>query len=361
MGNCETCFSRSVLPENKDNTIILTKVPNMNYLQAENSDQDKQVVLINLNDHINTVSLQSAARGYLTRKILASQLKNYQTSKALPQIPSQQNENFKLSESKYCDLSLSSFEVEAIDLENRKSIKDSTMKLEDSLLFSKIRDKARKDKDENLILDDDKEILKLLNESGNKDQNITNETHNILSKKVTKISGDENEEQYLKSEHDEDINKEEDQKSNKIYEKYWPDGTKYIDQNCYYKKIKVRATDNLYEKEIRNRSSISRDKSLLSKDEDTKKNKNTYQGAWKNNKKHGEGVYKWADGSVYSGSWKRDLHDGYGKMVWPDGSKYKGDWRKGKQHGNGSYTYMTNNEFFTQTGIWIDGVLNKED
>jgi hypothetical protein len=358
MGNCDTCFSRSALPENQENTIILPNVPKVPKQQSENSEREKQAVLINLNAHFNTVSLKSAAKGYLTRKMLASQLKNYQASKVLPspnnQTLSQHNENFKLSEPEYSDLSLSSFEVEVLDLESKKSIKDSTIKLEDSLLFNKIRKKARKAKDGSLLLEDNKEILTFLNESGNKDQDLTNETHNIIPKEATKNSEDENEEQDDKSEYDEDFNKDEDQKVKEVFEKYWPDGTKYIDQICYYKKIQDKATSNLYEKEIRGNF-------LLSKDEKTKNKKNVYQGAWKNNKKHGQGVYKWADGSVYSGNWKRDLRDGYGEMIWPDGSKYEGGWRKGKQHGNGSYMYMTNNELITQTGIWSDGVINEED
>ncbi|OMJ71859.1 hypothetical protein SteCoe_29831 [Stentor coeruleus] len=349
MGTCETCFSRSVLSENQNNTLVLTIRPKINDPQVDNSEQENQIVFINLNVNISMVSLQSAARGYLTRKIFASQLENYQKSKALPLISSQSlkqlSQNFKLQDKKQHDLSFSSFDIEVLELENKKSINDSTIKLEDSSIIHKIHNKIQKGNNENLLLDDDNEILVLFNESKNKDPKLENGTYAQET--------DENKEKCIKSENeDEDINKKDNQKVEEIYQKYWPDGTKYIDESGYYKQIHVRMISNSYKMETKNNSSLNKD---------TKSKKNFYQGEWRNNKKHGKGVYKWADGRVYSGNWKKDLYDGYGKMIWPDGSKYKGEWRKGKQHGNGRYTYMTNNKLITQTGIWVDGVIQDAD
>ena len=41
----------------------------------------------------------------------------------------------------------------------------------------------------------------------------------------------------------------------------------------------------------------------------------TYDGEWKDNNKHGRGVYKWADGDTYDG-----------------------DYKDGKKHGRGVFT-----------------------
>ena len=41
-------------------------------------------------------------------------------------------------------------------------------------------------------------------------------------------------------------------------------------------------------------------------------------------KKHGEGIYKWVDGSEYSGSWAHNKISGFGTYKWPDGRIYEG-------------------------------------
>ena len=57
----------------------------------------------------------------------------------------------------------------------------------------------------------------------------------------------------------------------------------------------------------------------------------TYQGQWKENKKNGNGVLKWLDGSrEYSGGFKDDERHGHGQYIWDFGNKsHRGNWFKG--------------------------------
>ena len=85
------------------------------------------------------------------------------------------------------------------------------------------------------------------------------------------------------------------------------------------------------------------------------KNGNKYSGEWKNNKMHGEGVFEWQDGRRYEGSFVDDLKSGKGKMNWPDGRVYDGEWLLGKQHGQGTYTFFKGDKEITRKGVWDDG------
>ena len=45
-----------------------------------------------------------------------------------------------------------------------------------------------------------------------------------------------------------------------------------------------------------------------------------------NDKRNGEGKYKWGGGSYYSGLFVEDLRHGFGEMHWDESSYYKGEW-----------------------------------
>ena len=76
----------------------------------------------------------------------------------------------------------------------------------------------------------------------------------------------------------------------------------------------------------------------------------TYDGDWRNGKRHGEGTAKMIDGSVsYKGGWKNDLPDGNGTFKYRNGSVYTGGFRAGKMHGNGVMTYTNGT---TYDGQW---------
>ena len=47
-----------------------------------------------------------------------------------------------------------------------------------------------------------------------------------------------------------------------------------------------------------------------------------------------------------------DKKHGYGIYYWADGRKYEGNWANGKQHGEGKYMLPTG---VTKIGIWEDG------
>ena len=49
----------------------------------------------------------------------------------------------------------------------------------------------------------------------------------------------------------------------------------------------------------------------------------------------GIGKFMYADGAVYEGAWRDDCKHGTGTVVSADGSIYAGQWREGKKHGLG--------------------------
>jgi hypothetical protein len=87
-----------------------------------------------------------------------------------------------------------------------------------------------------------------------------------------------------------------------------------------------------------------------------------YEGDFKDDKRHGKGVYTFAgigryhgdfldgqgtgkgewqylDGRHYVGDVVRNRHHGYGVMEYPDGSRYEGQWQNDKCNGQGKLTY----------------------
>ncbi len=55
----------------------------------------------------------------------------------------------------------------------------------------------------------------------------------------------------------------------------------------------------------------------------------SYEGDYENDKKHGEGIFRWPSGNEYRGKFVNDFRHGFGEMNWVDGSYYKGGWEKG--------------------------------
>lgn len=80
-----------------------------------------------------------------------------------------------------------------------------------------------------------------------------------------------------------------------------------------------------------------------------------YEGDYVNDKKEGQGVFRWASGNLYEGEFKDDERHGKGTMVWTDGSKYEGDWFRGIQHGYGviSFPDGTQKEGYFDNNVFI--------
>jgi hypothetical protein len=80
----------------------------------------------------------------------------------------------------------------------------------------------------------------------------------------------------------------------------------------------------------------------------------TYEGEWKDNRRHGHGVWTRPDGTVYVGEWENDKPHGQGTLTWPTGKKFTGEWINGKRHGSGIEISPDGTKLY---GEWEDGTL----
>ena len=72
---------------------------------------------------------------------------------------------------------------------------------------------------------------------------------------------------------------------------------------------------------------------------DNTADEDTYDGEWKNEKRHGQGTYTSADGHKYVGEWRDDLPHGHGTYTFANGDKYVGEFRADEYHGQGTFTH----------------------
>lgn len=102
-------------------------------------------------------------------------------------------------------------------------------------------------------------------------------------------------------------------------------------------------------------------------------NGDTYQGAWRNNRPHGEGRYttlkgdeyvgtfhngrfqgqgefRFSNGDVYKGSWDAGQMNGRGEMIYQNGNRYNGEWKDGKRSGKGELVYRSGSFY---KGNWL--------
>ena len=89
-------------------------------------------------------------------------------------------------------------------------------------------------------------------------------------------------------------------------------------------------------------------------------NGDKYFGKWKNDKKHGHGVWMDTDGWKYDGEWKDDKKHGRGVYTFApecfdNGDKYDGEWRDDKRNGCGVMTYAYGCKY---DGEWKDDKRN---
>eukprot|EP00434_Breviolum_minutum_P014812 symbB.v1.2.013060.t1/scaffold907.1/size153227/5 len=63
---------------------------------------------------------------------------------------------------------------------------------------------------------------------------------------------------------------------------------------------------------------------------------------------HGQGVYKYCDGTRYQGQFRDNIREGYGVLTFTDGSLYEGGWREDVPEGEGRVIY-SNGEILNTT------------
>ena len=94
------------------------------------------------------------------------------------------------------------------------------------------------------------------------------------------------------------------------------------------------------------------------------KNGSKYEGQWKNDKRHGKGIYTTQNynnpnyaGILYEGEFNNDKIEGYGIGKYSSGDQYEGEWKNNKQYGRGILNYIGGGKY---VGEWKYGKLNGE-
>ena len=82
-------------------------------------------------------------------------------------------------------------------------------------------------------------------------------------------------------------------------------------------------------------------------------NGDTYQGAWRNNRPHGQGRYLTLKGDEYAGTFHNGRFQGEGTFRFSNGDVYQGQWQDGQMHGRGEMKYQNGNVY---NGEWAQGV-----
>ena len=82
-----------------------------------------------------------------------------------------------------------------------------------------------------------------------------------------------------------------------------------------------------------------------------------YEGLWKENKRHGEGVFTTKYGDYYEGNYQHDKRHGFGKYYFRNGDYYVGDWEDGKRSGLG--TVFSSKGDTLVHGYWENDRLNR--
>ena len=84
----------------------------------------------------------------------------------------------------------------------------------------------------------------------------------------------------------------------------------------------------------------------------------TYEGEIGTNlKREGEGKFVWPNRQVYIGSWVKNKMQGYGKINYARGAQYEGNFKNDLRHGHGIYIYEDGSK---EEGIWDKNELIEE-
>ena len=80
-----------------------------------------------------------------------------------------------------------------------------------------------------------------------------------------------------------------------------------------------------------------------------------YTGEWKDDMKHGKGIFRWDNGMSYEGDWVENRRNGQGVFKWPNGQVFDGAWENDKRQGLGSLSMPDSSKL---EGEWKNDVLN---
>ena len=70
-----------------------------------------------------------------------------------------------------------------------------------------------------------------------------------------------------------------------------------------------------------------------------------YSGAWNEGKKNGYGIQTWTDGDKYEGQFKNNLMHGQGVYSFASGTVHSGAWERGNKHGYAVVTWANGNQY----------------
>ena len=80
-----------------------------------------------------------------------------------------------------------------------------------------------------------------------------------------------------------------------------------------------------------------------------------YEGGFVNGKRHGKGVYTFANGSRYEGDYRNGYRHGKGVYTFANGARYEGDYVDNKRHGKGVHTFADGARY---EGDWVKGEMH---
>jgi hypothetical protein len=63
-----------------------------------------------------------------------------------------------------------------------------------------------------------------------------------------------------------------------------------------------------------------------------------FEGEYLNGRRHGRGVFSWANGDRYEGGYSEDNRAGVGVFTWGKGGRYDGEWHDNLPNGKGKLT-----------------------
>lgn len=82
-----------------------------------------------------------------------------------------------------------------------------------------------------------------------------------------------------------------------------------------------------------------------------------YEGEFKNNFIHGNGLFVWTDGRIYEGEWVNNSMTGKMRLSYEDGRFFQGYYEEDEKNGPGIYSWPDGRMFF---GNWTKGVISGE-